>query len=112
MARLKGSTLLEATLALTVISIVLTAGYLAFGNLVAGKQTTIRFRANLVMEQIASQTLKAERYWDETFEKEGLIIDQTVTAIDDKGHLLNLELMAKNQSGQIIASWKRSIYVE
>ncbi|MEN0005200.1 MAG: hypothetical protein AAF798_13695 [Bacteroidota bacterium] len=102
---------MEATLALSIIAIVLSVGWMAFGNLVAGEQTTLKFRANLVLQEVAAETKLAGRYWDETITKTDFLVEQEVQVLEGSSVVV-LALVAKRANGQVLANWKEYIYVE
>ncbi len=92
MARLKGSSLIEATTALAILTIALGTAWFCFGQLLTNNHTLQEFHAALLLRQRATQ-IEREGLWREsTWDTLGYRIIHTVEPLDRDQNLYQLIL--------------------
>lgn len=96
MARLKGSSLMEATIALALLTVVMGIAWLTFEQLLSNNRTVQEFQAELLMRQRANQLKElpftASGVWDSL----GYRIKHEVEPLLDSDGVLVLRLQCES----------------
>jgi hypothetical protein len=100
MAKLKGSSLLEATIGLVVITIVFTLGWMVVNYVIDTTPLAKQYRAEQALETAWQQTLKDQRYFNETLEIGRWEITKTLNPHPDFEGTYILSLYASEESGE------------
>lgn len=110
MAQLKASTLVESTIALCIISIVFTIGWMTIGILIQSNQSIVKHKASIALEKIIDEHIKQENYIETTIEMKTFTVVQSLEASHWCTECIELHLKAYNYKNQLIAHKKRLIY--
>jgi hypothetical protein len=95
MARLKGSSLIEATTALAILTIALGTAWFCFGQLLTNNHTLQEFHAALLLRQRATQIEQQGLWYASTWDTLGYRITQTVEPISSDQNLYKLVLQCE-----------------
>ncbi|KAA3633733.1 MAG: hypothetical protein DWQ02_12635 [Bacteroidetes bacterium] len=111
MVRLKGSTIIEAMIAMTVITIVFLVGMMAIGRLGSSYKTVESYKVDLEMENQSQKTRQTQRYFDETIVFSGFMIEKKVDESEYGKNVLLLSLKAFDTQDRLLNERKELIYV-
>ena len=103
MARLKASSLLEATIALTVITIVFSLGWMTVNHVMDSSPIAHRNRADRVLEVVLEQTEQQSSFYNEEIKMDGYLIKKMVRPHPEFEGVYILSLQALGAQGALIS---------
>lgn len=110
--RLAASSLIEVITASVLIAIVFGSALLVFLNIAASSGNLQTLKHKQKLQHMATQTILDSSFLsEETLDEEGYIIHKTISTHDSAKDLIVLHLKAVNQQGQLIAEYRRLIYL-
>ncbi len=92
---LRASSLLEVIVAVTILVLVFGLALMSFANLSRTGPSITRLRAEQLTEQLAAETLRTCFWLDQTTERGGFTLTQTVTPFPGNPNLLEIEIIAR-----------------
>ncbi|WP_367390190.1 Tfp pilus assembly protein FimT/FimU [Lewinella sp. LCG006] len=101
MARLKGSSLIEATTALAILTIALGTAWFCFGQLLTNNRTLQEFHAALLLRQRATQIEQEDLWYASSWDTLGYNITQTVEPLNNDQSLYKLMLRCETPDQRI-----------
>jgi type II secretory pathway pseudopilin PulG len=110
MAQLKASTLVESTIALSMISIVFTIAWMMIGMLIQSNKSLLKQKASIAAKSIMQEHIAQENYLETTIEREQFIINQSVEVSDWCSECLELHLKAYDDRDHLLVHHKQLIY--
>ena len=101
--RLKASSLLEATIALTVITIVFSLGWMTINHVMDSSPIAHRSRADRVLEVVLEQTEQQSSFFNEEIKMDGYLIKKVVRPHPEFEGVYILSLQVLGTQGQLIS---------
>jgi Tfp pilus assembly protein PilE len=110
--KLKGSTLLEGIVAITVLMVSFSICAVVFANLLKTGNNHSETSALLEMKKILNECTEKDRFIDESFDYTNFKIFKKVTKKENSENLLNIKLKAVDANGKEIGQLKKIIINE
>lgn len=111
MDRVKGSSLLEAILAMTVLTLVLGITAISIGYTIQSNTSNLKLKAKLEFERIKSDTYASGNFFDETYDLGIMMIEKKLIPAPSAPSLAILSLEAYKPNGTyLILKQKEWIY--
>lgn len=112
MVKINSSTLVEVIVAMVVLAIAFSIGIMIYFNIISGSGSYRAFETNLILKQVASETIRNKSYIDESLEINDLTIHKAVSAYNGSKKVMVLELRAVDQNQKEHAVQKQLILIE
>ena len=109
--KVKGSTLIETLVAMTVILISLVFCGLIFLNILNSGSNLETFRAHTLLNEVALKTKGEEKFIDETLSDGNIQIQKTVRPFNGVENLYLQSITASNSKGKVLAEYKELMFV-
>lgn len=100
---LRAFTILEAMMAMLIIMIVFGLTTYVFVSISASGFTPQKKKAYFTVQQLRNETLKNQRYLNETFETDDFIIQKTIENYHDHPRLKSLQITARFNNKKLYA---------
>ena len=101
MARLKGSSLVEAMVALTLLAVVMGVAWLTFEQLLSNNRTIQEFHAELLLKQRAAQVEQFPYISTNTWDTLGYTLQHEIELLPDTSGLALLKIRCESPHHQI-----------
>ena len=109
--KIKGSTLIETLVAMTVILISLVFCGIIFFNVLNSGNNYAKFRAHSLIYEAALKTKTDKRFIDEKIEDDGILIQKTMSSYNGIKDL-HLEIFtASDANGKLLDEYKEIIFL-
>lgn len=109
--KLKASTLIESIIAMVVVSVVFVVAMMTIGWGINAGQSPQITQANALIKNIGDQTESERRFFDESIELDGFVIEKTVTSENAANDLFRLKISVFNSEMELVKTQNRMIYV-
>ena len=96
MARLKGSSLIEATVALTLLAVVMGVAWLTFEQLLTNNRTVQAYQAELLLRQRAVQIEQYPYDLSNSWDTLGYVVNHEIEAVQEVNGLAILKLQCES----------------
>jgi len=93
--RLRASSLVEVTVAVTILVLVFGLALMSFANLARTGPSITRLRAEQLTQQLAAETLRTHLWLNQATERGGFTLTQTITPFPSNPELIELEITAR-----------------
>jgi hypothetical protein len=110
--RLKGNTLPEVLVAITITTFCSTLAVIIYLNIQQSTRPLIRLKGAELTEKYLKQSLQERSYFDRVFSDEGFTIKQTVSRNEQFRDCLNLNIIAFDTDQKKIAELKTLVRAE
>lgn len=110
-AKLQGSSLVEVTVAMVLLSVVIGASFLLFASLAGTSGSLREQKALAVASAHAAETLDAQLYFDATDKKSDFLVSRIISPYLNRPELIMLEVFVMGENGDTLASRREIIYV-
>lgn len=109
---LKGSSIIEVTVAMVLAGITFGLATAIYFNVVTSSLSSQKLKLSIELKHMAIETRKNETYFDSEIEYgDNVIILKRIEAWNDKPQLLVLHLKALNNDQRVLAEYKELVYV-
>jgi hypothetical protein len=107
--RIKASSLFETIVALMVIMIVFGIAMTIYVNVMKNSSSLAELKASLRLEEIARETKDGKKYFNESFETEGVQIEKKISVYKGREGIILLEIVAFDPLKKRLADYKEII---
>lgn len=108
---IKGSTLIETLVAMTVILISLVFCGIIYLNVLNSGNNYAAFHAHMLLSEIALKTKSEKKFFDEKIEDDGILIQKTVRPYNDIKDLYLQSITASDTKGKVLDEYKELIFI-
>lgn len=112
MVKINASTLIEVIVAMVVLSISFSIGLMIYFNILSGSGSFRAFETNLILKQIATETITNKSYIDEDITNNNLTIHKSLTPYKTSKKVYILELSAVDNDNKEQGNYKQLILSE
>lgn len=103
------SSLLEAVVAMTILSVVLGIAMTLYLKVSYSAISGQKIKAQLIINRLAVETIKEKRYLSEQFENENISLIKEVSKYNQSDRLLLLHIKAFNSHNDLITEYREII---
>ncbi|MCU0431796.1 MAG: hypothetical protein MUF42_17695 [Cytophagaceae bacterium] len=107
--RLKAASLLETIIALLITLTVFGISAMVYVQLLRSGLRVQTLKASQRMSELADEMRSSQHWGTETFKEEGFIIEKTTAHYAQQPSLMQLELIAADEEGRVLASHRALI---
>ncbi|HYF68574.1 MAG TPA: hypothetical protein VD884_10575 [Ohtaekwangia sp.] len=110
-SRLKGSSLIEVTVALVIITLVFSLAMVIYLNVQRSGLYAFKLSCEMMLNEVYTNTVRSEDYQNKEVTYDEVFIYQEVKTYPGSGNLLLITLEAREPGGKMIAERKHLVYV-
>lgn len=112
MAKLKGSTLVEVLVSMTVILFCSTLAVMIYTNVLSSQNGAQKLRACYISKEVIGQSLAKKDFLDASLGLEGMKIEKTCKPYKGDNSLIALQVVIKTEEGKILWEQKQLVINE
>lgn len=109
LTRMKAASLVEVTIAMVIITITFSIGMMVFVNVTRSSYSLERFRADVLANEIANQTISEQRFFNEEIIREPFIVDKVLSKYPGTEDVLQLECIVRLEQGRVLVTRKQLV---
>jgi hypothetical protein len=109
---LKGGTLLEVLVSITIIMTVISISTMVFLNVTGSSYTGEKLNSSLILNEVSIETQNQKTFFDEEISIDNIIIKKKVDEYDGQNNLIMLQLSAYNQNEKLLSERKEILLIE
>jgi hypothetical protein len=109
---LKSSTLIESLTAMVIVLLSFGIGTTIFSNVTSSSPLNEKTRAEILLKEVAAQTIHEKKFLDSETESAGIKIVKKVSPYNGANGLSILSIKALNRSNKVIAERNQLIFSE
>ncbi len=111
MVAVKGSSLMESLVALSIVSISFVAGMMLVGILLSSQDSALKLRAEMALKVIAFDTKSNEHFIDEWIDSADFSVKKEIIPFQDSKNTYTLKLIATDAKSKILTTYQELIYI-
>lgn len=105
---LNAVSIIETLVALAILTISFGVGMLVYLNVITNDSIILKTRAGILAEDIANQAIKNQRFLNETFEIQNLVVKKIIRPFNESNDLLRLQVTVYKDQ-QLIETYNQLI---